>query len=65
MLYLLFFIYSFIAAFILTVVLRSGMAVLRLAWWVVKKVLILLWRLVRWLFLLALASVRSRKGIAL
>lgn len=62
---LLLLIYIGLASVIVGVLLGIVLRVLKLALWVVRNVLILLWRFVRWTFLLAIASIRSRRSMAL
>lgn len=60
---LLIFIYSFIAAFIIGLLLGFGIRIIRMvinaAWWIVKNVCVLLWKVVRWSVLLIVARVRA------
>lgn len=60
---LLIFIYSFMAAFIVGLLLRFGLRIiskaLSVAWWIVKNVCTLLWKVVRWSVLLIVELVRT------
>lgn len=60
---LLIFIYSFLAAFIIGLLLRFGLCTIRkvisLAWWIVSGCFVLLWRVLGWFFVLIVSRVRA------
>lgn len=67
MYWLLVFIYSFVASFIVVVLLRFVLWIVRsavkLALWIVRKGFALLWNVLKWLFFLIVAWVCSRNKV--
>lgn len=60
---LLIFIYSFLAAFIIGLLLRFGLCIIRkvisLAWWIIRGCFVLLWKVLRWFSVLIASRVRT------
>lgn len=64
---LLVFIYSFLAALIITLLLRFGFWIVRkvisVAWWIVRNCLVLLWKVLRWGVAFIVARVRAARTV--
>lgn len=68
MFWLLIYIYSFLAGLIVFLLIRFGICIIRIAvsaaWWIVRTVSILLWKVLRWGILLLVARMRTGKAVA-
>lgn len=64
---LLIFIYSFIAALFITLLLRFGFWIVRkviaLGWWIARNSLVLLWKVLRWCFALVVSRICGTRTV--